>query len=292
MPAIPVSLLGAVIVVVFGFFFATVSSRMVGLVGSSNNPVSGMAIATLLISTLILKLTGQTGAGGMHAAIAIGSIICIVAAISGDTSQDLKTGYLLGATPKKQQYAEIIGVVSAAFAIGGTLYLLDSAWHFGSAELPAPQATLMKMIIEGVMEGNLPWALVFTGVFIAVVAEVVGIPVLPFAIGVYLPVHLNACIMVGGLVRLALDKVKGTEEEKKAKVNDGILFCSGMIAGEGLVGILLAVLAVLGVDKVIDISGMLGMSEPVANIASLVVFALVVLSVLKFSLWKKRSKQL
>ncbi len=291
-PAIPVSLLGAVIVVVFGFFFATVSSRMVGLVGSSNNPVSGMAIATLLISTLILKLTGQTGAGGMHAAIAIGSIICIVAAISGDTSQDLKTGYLLGATPKKQQYAEIIGVVSAAFAIGGTLYLLDSAWHFGSAELPAPQATLMKMIIEGVMEGNLPWALVFTGVFIAVVAEVVGIPVLPFAIGVYLPVHLNACIMVGGLVRLALDKVKGTEEEKKAKVNDGILFCSGMIAGEGLVGILLAVLAVLGVDKVIDISGMLGMSEPVANIASLVVFALVVLSVLKFSLWKKRSKQL
>lgn len=291
-PAIPVSLLGAVIVVVFGFFFATVSSRMVGLVGSSNNPVSGMAIATLLISTLILKLTGQTGAGGMHAAIAIGSIICIVAAISGDTSQDLKTGYLLGATPKKQQYAEIIGVVSAAFAIGGTLYLLDSAWHFGSAELPAPQATLMKMIIEGVMEGNLPWALVFTGVFIAVVAEVVGIPVLPFAIGVYLPVHLNACIMVGGLVRLALDKVKGTEEEKKAKVNDGILFCSGMIAGEGLVGILLAVLAVLGVDKVLDISGMLGMSEPVANIASLVVFALVVLSVLKFSLWKKRSKQL
>ena len=291
-PAIPVSLLGAVIVVVFGFFFATVSSRMVGLVGSSNNPVSGMAIATLLISTLILKLTGQTGAGGMHAAIAIGSIICIVAAISGDTSQDLKTGYLLGATPKKQQYAEIIGVVSAAFAIGGTLYLLDSAWHFGSAELPAPQATLMKMIIEGVMEGNLPWALVFTGVFIAVVAEVVGIPVLPFAIGVYLPVHLNACIMVGGLVRLALDKVKGTEEEKKAKVNDGILFCSGMIAGEGLVGILLAVLAVLGVDKMLDISGMLGMSEPVANIASLVVFALVVLSVLKFSLWKKRSKQL
>ncbi|MBQ7954076.1 MAG: oligopeptide transporter, OPT family [Clostridia bacterium] len=289
-PAVPVSLLGAVIVVVFGFFFATVSSRMVGLVGSSNNPVSGMAIATLLIATLILKLTGQVGATGMHAAIAIGSIICIVAAISGDTSQDLKTGFLLGATPKKQQYAEVIGVVAAAFAIGGTLYLLDSAWHFGSAEIPAPQATLMKMIVEGVMEGNLPWALVFTGVFIAVVAEVVGVPVLPFAIGVYLPVHLNACIMVGGLVRLVLDKVKGTEEEKKAKVNDGILFCSGMIAGEGLVGIILAVLAVAGVDKVIDISGMLGMSETVASIASLVVFALVVLSVLKFSLWKKRSK--
>lgn len=289
-PAVPVSLLGAVIVVVFGFFFATVSSRMVGLVGSSNNPVSGMAIATLLIATLILKLTGQGGATGMHAAIAIGSIICIVAAISGDTSQDLKTGYLLGSTPKKQQIGEIIGVVAAALAIGGTLYLLDMAWGFGSEQLAAPQATLMKMITEGVMEGNLPWALVFTGVFIAVVVEIVGIPVLPFAIGVYLPVHLNACIMVGGLVRLVLDKLKRSEEEKKVIVNDGVLFCSGMIAGEGLVGILLAVLAVVGVDKVLDVSGKLGMSVPVANAASLAVFALVILSVLKFSLWKKRSK--
>lgn len=153
-PAIPVSLLGAVIVVIFGFFFATVSSRMVGLVGSSNNPVSGMAIATLLIATVILKITGESGASGMQSAIAIGSIICIVAAIAGDTSQDLKTGYLLGATPKKQQLGEIVGVIAAAFAIGGTLYLLDSAWGFGSEELAAPQATLMKMIIEGVMEGN------------------------------------------------------------------------------------------------------------------------------------------
>ena len=289
-PAIPVSLLGAVIVVVFGFFFATVSSRMVGLVGSSNNPVSGMAIATLLIATLILKLTGQSGASGMHAAIAIGSIICIVAAISGDTSQDLKTGFLLGATPKKQQYGEVIGVIAAALAIGGTLYLLDMAWGFGSAELAAPQATLMKMIIEGVMQGNLPWALVFTGVFIAVVVEVVGIPVLPFAIGVYLPVHLNACIMIGGLVRLVLDKLKRNEEEKKKIVNDGILFCSGMIAGEGLVGILLALFAVFGWDKFVDISGYLGMPETYANIASLVVFGLVIISVFKFSLWKKRSK--
>ena len=289
-PAIPVSPLGAVIVVVFGFFFATVSSRMVGLVGSSNNPVSGMAIATLLIATLILKLTGQSGSAGMHAAIAIGSIICIVAAISGDTSQDLKTGYLLGATPKKQQYGEVIGVIAAALAIGGTLYLLDMAWGFGSAELAAPQATLMKMIIEGVMQGNLPWALVFIGVFIAVVAEVVGIPVLPFAIGVYLPVHLNACIMVGGLVRLVLDKLKRNEDEKKKIVNDGVLFCSGMIAGEGLVGILLALFAVFGWDKIVDISRFLGLNETYANIASLAVFGLVILSVLKFSLWKKHSK--
>ncbi len=287
-PAIPVTFLGAVIIVVFGFFFATVSSRMVGLVGSSNNPVSGMAIATLLIATLILKLTGANGIEGMCSAIAIGSVICIVSAIAGDTSQDLKTGYLLGATPKKQQIGEILGVVAAALAIGGTLYLLDSAWGFGTDELAAPQATLMKLIIEGVMDGNLPWALVFIGVFIAVLVEVVGIPVLPFAIGVYLPVQLNACIMVGGLIRLAFDKLNRKKEEKEAIVNDGILFCSGMIAGEGLVGIALALLAVFGVDKALDLSAKLGISPIVSNIGSLVLFALIILTVLKFSVWKKR----
>lgn len=285
-PAIPVSLLGAFIVVVFGFFFAAVSSRMVGLVGSSNNPVSGMAIATLLITTLILKISGSTGIEGMTGAIAIGSVICIISAIAGDTSQDLKTGYLLGATPKKQQIGEIVGVVAAALAIGGTLYLLDNAWGFGSEELGAPQATLMKLIIEGVMENNLPWALVFIGVFIAVVVEIIGIPVLPFAIGVYLPVQLNACIMVGGLVRLGLDKMKCDEDRKKAIVNDGTLFCSGMIAGEGLVGILLALLAVFGLDKYIDLSGRV--PAVAANIGGLVLFGITVFTVLKFSLWKKR----
>jgi len=288
-PAVPVSLLGAVIIVVFGFFFATVSSRMVGLVGSSNNPVSGMAIATLLFATLILKATGEAGATGMHAAIAIGSIICIVAAISGDTSQDLKTGYLLGATPKKQQYAEVIGVVSSALAIGGTLFLLDSAWGFGSDELAAPQATLMKMIIEGVMGADLPWGLVFIGAFIAIVAEIIKVPVLPFAIGIYLPVQLNACIMVGGLIRLVVDKIKKPENEKTAITNDGILFCSGMIAGEGLMGIVLALLAVFGVSDFIDISKYLPFSSEVSQILSLITFAVLILIVFKFTLWRKRN---
>lgn len=287
-PVIPVSLLGAVIIVVFGFFFATVSSRMVGLVGSSNNPVSGMAIATLLIATLILKVTGANGVSGMCSAIAIGSIICIVSAIAGDTSQDLKTGFLLGATPKKQQIGEVIGVIAAALAIGGTLYLLDSAWGFGSEELAAPQATLMKLITEGVMQGNLPWALVFIGAFIAVLVEIIGIPVLPFAIGVYLPVQLNACIMVGGLVRLVLDKLKRDKKEKDAIVNDGILFCSGMIAGEGLVGILLALLAVFGVSNAIDLSAKFAIPAAVSNIGGLVLFGIIILTLLKFSLWKKR----
>ena len=265
---------------------------MVGLVGSSNNPVSGMAIATLLIATLILKFTGANGVSGMASAIAIGSIICIVSAIAGDTSQDLKTGYILGATPKKQQTGELIGVVASALAIGGTLYLLDSAWGFGSDELGAPQATLMKLIVEGVMGGELPWTLVFIGVFIAIAVEVVGIPVLPFAIGVYLPVHLNACIMVGGLLRLAMDKIKGKKSAHKDEiVNDGILFCSGMIAGEGLVGIVLALLAVFGVDKMLNLSERFGIPQTVSDLGGLLLFALIVLTVLKFTYFKKREKK-
>ena len=289
-PAIPVSLLGAVIIVVFGFFFATVSSRMVGLVGSSNNPVSGMAIATLLISTLILKFTGADGIEGMCSAIAIGSIICIVSAIAGDTSQDLKTGFILGSTPKKQQIGEVIGVIASALAIGGTLYLLDSAYGFGSDEIAAPQATLMKLIVEGVMGGELPWNLVFIGAVIAVVVEIIRIPVLPFAIGIYLPVQLNACIMVGGLIRLAMDKSKKPEEEKKEITNNGILFCSGMIAGEGLVGILLAILAIFGVADVLNLSKALGIPTIVMNIGGLVLFGIIILTVLKFSIFKKRAK--
>lgn len=289
-PAIPVSLVGAIIVVIFGFFFATVSSRMVGLVGSSNNPVSGMAIATLLIATLILKLTGEAGAPGMQAAIAIGSIICIVAAISGDTSQDLKTGYLLGATPKKQQYGELIGVVASALAIGATLNLLDAAWGFGSAELAAPQATLMKMVIEGIMSGNLPWGLILIGVCLAVVVEILGIPVLPVAIGIYLPVQLNACIMVGGVIRWFFDKMKDGGK-KEQTISNGILFCSGMIAGEGLVGILLAVLAVFGVGELLDLSGVLNLPDWAAAIGSVIVFALVILSLLAFTIWKKQPKK-
>lgn len=246
LPAIPVNLVGAVIIIVFGFFFATVSSRMVGIVGSSNNPVSGMAIATLLIATMLLKATGNIGMPGMIAAITIGSIICIIAAIAGDTSQDLKTGFIVGSTPSKQQTGELIGVVVSAIAIGGVLYLLSTAWGYGSAELPAPQATLMKMVVEGVMGGNLPWALIFCGAFIAIVVEILQIPVLPFAVGLYLPIHLSTPIMVGGLIRLYYDKKKmDSETEKKSMVENGVLYSSGMIAGEGLVGILLAVFAII-----------------------------------------------
>ncbi|MDY4516101.1 MAG: oligopeptide transporter, OPT family [Lachnospiraceae bacterium] len=244
-PAVPVNLPGAVLIAVAGFFFATVSSRMVGLVGSSNNPVSGMTIATLLTAAFVLKAAGQTGHASMTAAIAIGSVICIIAAIAGDTSQDLKTGYITGATPMKQQIGELIGAAAASVAIGLILYLLNAAWGYGSPELPAPQATLMKMIVEGVMGGNLPWSLVAAGACIGIVIEILGIPVLPFAVGLYLPIHLSTPMMAGGLVRLFIEKRRKDNDGKKDTVERGILYCSGLIAGEGLAGILLAVFAIL-----------------------------------------------
>ena len=285
-PAIPVTLLGAAIIVVFGFFFATVSSRMVGLVGSSNNQVSGMAIDTLLIATMSIKASGKTGIDGMTAAIAIGSVICIVAAIAGDTSQDLKTGYLLGATPKKQQMGEIIGVVVSGLAIGGVLYLLNAAWGYGGAEVPAPQATLMKMIVEGIMGGNLPWNLVFIGVFLAIALEILRVPVMPFAIGLYLPIYLNASIMIGGVVRMFMDRRKNVDEETKTKqTTDGTLYCAGMIAGEGLVGILLAIFAVFGINVSI------GESVNFGNIGGVVLMVIMILCLLKFSLWKKSKEK-
>ena len=282
-PAIPVTLLGAALIVIFGFFFATVSSRMVGLVGSSNNPVSGMAIATLLIATMAIKGSGKTGIDGMTAAIAIGSVICIIAAIAGDTSQDLKTGYLLGATPKKQQIGELIGVLASGLAIGGVLYLLNAAWGYGGAEVPAPQATLMKMIVEGIMGGNLPWNLVFVGVFLALGLEILRIPVMPFAIGLYLPIYLNATIMIGGVVRMVMDARKNVDEKtKEQQSTDGTLYCAGMIAGEGLVGILLAIFAVFGINTSI------GESVNFGNIGGVILMVLMIASLLYFSLKKKK----
>ena len=267
-PTFPVNPVGALIIVIFGFFFASVSSRMVGLIGSSNNPVSGMAIATLIIATLLLKVTGTDGTTGMVGAIAIGGIICIVAAIAGDTSQDLKTGFIVGATPKKQQLGEMLGVVVSAAAIGFVLYLLNEAWGYGTEKIPAAQATMMKMLVEGIMDANLPWALILIGVFVAVVAEILKVPVMPFAVGMYLPFSLSAGIMAGGAVRFIVEKIKGSDKEKKERADRGVLFTSGLIAGEGIMGIILAILAVVNVaDKI-------ALKNSLPQFASLIIFIL------------------
>ncbi len=286
LPMIPVGFAGALLIAVFGFFFATVSSRIVGLVGSSSNPVSGMTIATLIVTAIVFKATGNDGQAGMIATLSVGAVICIIAAMAGDTSQDLKTGFLVGATPRKQQIGEMIGAVAAALAIGFVLTLLNSAWGFGSQELPAPQATLMRLVIEGVMGGNLPWALVFTGVGIGVAIELLGLPVLPIAIGLYLPIHLSTPIMVGGIIRGLLDKklhhaqsAKKATKPIKERIESGILYSSGLIAGEGLIGILLAIFAVSHID--LDLGIHLG------QIAGVAAFVILAMTLVKASIWKK-----
>jgi len=289
-PAIPVNFLGALIVVVFGFFFATVSSRLVGLVGSSNNPASGMVIATLLVATVLLKLTGQNGMDGMHAAMAIASVICVVVCAAGDTSQDLKTGYILGATPRKQQIGELIGVVASALTIGVILHLLNRAWAFGSDEISAPQASLMKLITEGVMENNIPWTLVFIGAFLTVVVSLIGIPALSFAIGIYLPVALSACVMIGGVVRLLFERSKREEKEKQELINDGTLVCSGMIAGEGLLGIVIAFLAVIGVSEQLVMPDVFRENPIIKDAMSLLLLIASVLALIVIALFRKKKE--
>ena len=242
-PAVPVSLLGAVLIAVFGFFFAAVSARMVGFVGSSNNPASGMTIATLVVATLVLRETGNVGAAGMVAAIAIGSVVCIVAAIAGDTAQDLKTGRILGATPWKQQLGELVGVVASALAIGGVLVLLHRAWGFGSDAISAPQATLMKVIVEGMMDGGLPWGLLAVGASLAAVLAAFRVSVMPVAIGLYLPVGLGVTMFAGGMLRLAVERIRGAASAEGGDA--GTLFSAGLVAGEGLCGIVLALLSLL-----------------------------------------------
>ena len=287
-PAVPVTLLGAIIIVIFGFFFSAVSSRMVGLVGSSNNPVSGMTIATILIATICLKAFGDTGVHGMSGAIAIGSVICIAAAMAGDTSQDLKTGYILGATPKKQQIGEIMGAIVAALAIGGVMVLLDKAYGFGTSDIPAPQATMMKMIIEGVMNGNLPWGLIFIGAFIAIAVEILGISSLPVAIGLYLPLELSSAIMVGGVIRKIVDRKNGAQKDESGK---GLLFCSGLIAGEGLVGVILAILAAVGVADAINLSGIFEAAAIVPTVLGIIVFVAIIIMVYCVASGKNNGKK-
>ncbi|MBO8457857.1 MAG: oligopeptide transporter, OPT family [Spirochaetes bacterium] len=288
LPSIPVNFVGGLLIVVFGFFFATVSSRMVGIVGSSNNPISGMIIATLLISTGILKASGITGYQGMASAICIGTIVSIVSAMAGDTSQDLKTGYIIGATPVKQQIGEILGAVISALAIAGIMYLLNSAWGFGSPELPAPQGTLMKLVVEGVMGGTLPWGLIFCGMGVAVVLEILRLPVLPFAVGLYLPIYLSTPIYIGGIIRWITEKFffKDNPEKNRLCVDKGVLYCSGMIAGEGIIGILLAVFAVIPF-KGGSLLSFIDLGIPLGNWGSILFFIIIIASIFFFSIKQK-----
>jgi putative OPT family oligopeptide transporter len=240
-PVVPVNFVSALLIVIFAFFFVTVSSRIVGLIGSSSNPVSGMTIATLISTALIFVALGMADEPDARVSVlAVGAVVCIAAAIAGDTSQDLKTGFLVGATPWKQQVGEMVGVLTASTVMGAVLILLHGSYGIGSDTLPAPQATLMSLVIDGVLEANLPWTFVFIGIALAAIVEhALKQPSLAFAVGLYLPVSLTTPILVGGGIRKVFEsRHEGRTLEVKREA--GVLFSSGLIAGAALVGVLIA----------------------------------------------------
>ncbi|MGD8279055.1 MAG: oligopeptide transporter, OPT family, partial [Gemmatimonadota bacterium] len=263
----------SICIAVFAFFFVTVSSRIVGLVGVTSNPTSGMTIATLLATSLVFWLMGWTDAMGKATALMVGTVVCIAASIAGDTSQDLKTGYILGATPYKQQIGELIGVITSAGVVCLVIIVLNQGTPggLGGRELPAPQAVLMKLVIDGVLDQSLPWALIFIGVGIALVAALFRIPTLPFAVGVYLPLSTMGAVFLGGLLRWRLTKDQPTQiaEPRREK---GILFGSGLVGGGGLTGVVLAiwVVAVRGGRPIV------GFPPPIPGWAAMVLAALTI----------------
>ncbi|MDR2141142.1 MAG: oligopeptide transporter, OPT family [Deltaproteobacteria bacterium] len=261
-PFLPVNWLGTLIIAFFGFLCVVVTSRIVGLTGASNNPVSGLVIASLGVTALIFRLVGYQGHEAMIAVISIGCVICVMAAIAADTSQDLKTGYLLGATPKKQQTGELFGVLASSLIIGAVMVLLNKAWGFGSRELPAPQATTMRILVEGVMEGHFPTTLAI-GLGLGACLSALRLPVLALSLGFYLPLQVTVPLFIGGAIRYCFLERPGkkagmSEAELGDRVEKGILFSSGLIAGEGLCGIGLAVLAAKSIDLSLGTAEFLG----------------------------------
>lgn len=280
-PTFQLSLLAAFLAVGFTFVFVVVSARMVGIVGSTSQPVSGMTIAALLSISLILAAVGHTGPAGMGAAITCGAVVCIAIALSGDMSQDLKTGALLGATPRYLQLGEMLGVCVAALRAGWVLFLLHQAYTLGSEALPAPQAKLMATLVDGVMRGELPWALMLLGGGLAFTAELVGIPSLAFAIGLYLPITTTASLILGGLVSWRAKSWSKRNNESAPQNERATLFASGLIAGDALMGIGIAGLVVSGVDQAL---GLRAAGEgPLEYILTIIPFAALAWGLLKMA---------
>jgi putative OPT family oligopeptide transporter len=268
---ITLRLVAAPAIAVFAFFFVTVSSRIVGLVGVTSNPTSGMTIVTLIGISLVFVAIGWTDAVGMATVLMVGTVVCVAASIAGDTSQDLKTGFIVGATPYKQQIGELIGAASSALAVCASVVILNNIYQFGSIDLPAPQATLVKTIVEGLLQSGIPWGLVLAGFFLGAIIELCSLPSLPFAVGLYLPVSSMVPIFIGGCIRQFIEnRYKENQKELAHRREQGILFGSGLIGGEGLLGVGIALYAFyLGKPKGIG----LDWPEPIGLIISLVLFA-------------------
>ncbi len=267
-------IIGSLAIAFFAFIFVTVSSRIVGLVGVSSNPTSGMAIVTLLGTSGIFYLLGWTDAYSKTAVLTIGTVVAVAASIAGDISQDLKAGYLLGATPKRQQASELFGALSSAFFIALAVMTLGEVYGFGSKEIPAPQATLMKTVVDGVLQANLPWGLVLIGASFAIVAELLSVPSLPFAVGIYLPLSTMTPVFIGGVIRKWVEARNAdtlAANEQDAATNKGVLMSSGLIAGEGIMGVAIAAYAFFAQSKPAGLPW--AFSGLVGELVSLLVFA-------------------
>ncbi|PYX89691.1 MAG: oligopeptide transporter, OPT family [Acidobacteria bacterium] len=243
--AIAGALVAAAVMVVLGFFFAAVSGNLVGMIGSSNNPVSGLTLCTLVVAALLMVALGVSGVGGVAAVLGVAAVVCVSSAVAGEMLQDLKAGHILGGTPSKMQIGDIFGTIVASLVLFFPLMILDKAYHFGSAALPAPQAGLMAMLAQGIVGGNMAWPLVVVGILMgfAMIMVEVKSPML-FSVGMYLPLETTAAIFVGGVVRWLTDKMRdrrGFNDAQKARVdNAGVLTASGLIAGEALCGLVIA----------------------------------------------------
>jgi len=247
------AIVAALVMVVLGFFFAAVSGNLVGMIGSSNNPVSGLTLCTLIIAALLMVALGVAGAGGVAAVLGVSAVVCVSSAVAGEMLQDLKVGHILGGTPAKMEIGDMLGIVVASLVLFFPLAILDKAYHFGSPKLPAPQAGLMAMLSKGIVGGDMAWPLVVVGILMgfALIMVEVRSPML-FSVGMYLPLGTTFAIFVGGLVRWVTDKLRdrrGFNEAQKARVdNSGVLTASGLIAGEALCGLVIAALVGTGHD--------------------------------------------
>ncbi|KNF07857.1 putative oligopeptide transporter, OPT family [Gottschalkia purinilytica] len=282
LPILDVGIIGGIMVVFFSFFFSVVSARMVGIIGVSNNPVSGMTIATLLFVSAVLRLLGHIGNAGMMKAIIIGAMVCVAISVAGGAAQNMKTTFIIGGTPKHVQIGMYAGIIATSLSVGAIIILLNNTYGIGSQELAAPQATLMSMVVKGVMTGNLPWILVIIGVAFGIMCELIGIPVLPFALGLYLRIHLTLAIFIGGIVRLLIDKkFRNDEETLKRQTERGILLSSGLVAGDALTGIIIAVFAALGINIGIGSS----LIPRIANspVTSIILFGILLIWLYRFT---------
>ena len=283
-PMIKGSFVGGILVVLFSFFFAVVSARMVGIVGASNNPVSGMTIATLLIIATVFKLMGNDGNEGIRMSLLVGGVVCVAIAVAGGVAQSLKSTFIIGGTPKKIQLGMFIALAMAAVSVGATIILMEKAYGIGTESVPAPQATLMKLIVEGIMTAQLPWTLVVVGAMIAIFCALAGLPILAVALGIYLPITLNTALFAGGIIRdLVERKFKDDSEGKSDAVEKGILLSSGLVAGDAITGIVIGIFAALNIS--INFGSKI---LPESNIITFVIFLLFAIWIYFFTTRRKK----